>query len=249
MRVISKIEIKNNHIVKGINFEGIRKIGNPKEIAKKYYVNGIDEIIFSDVVASLYKRNQLYKLVDEFSKDIFVPVTLGGGIRSVDDVSFALKSGADKVFLNSSVLKNPKLIENLAKTFGSQCIIVSIEAKIHENDYFCYFNSGRDNSNKKIREWIKEIEDKGCGEILINSVDNDGTKKGFDLILSEEVAKLATRPVIISGGFGKLNDIKDLINVIYPSGICISSQLHYGRIKIVEIKNFLRHQLNIKNVR
>tara|TARA_B110000238_G_C16119167_1_gene436319 strand:+ start:1312 stop:2061 length:750 start_codon:yes stop_codon:yes gene_type:complete len=249
MRIISKIEIKNNFIVKGINFEGIRKVGDPQIIAKKYYENGIDEIIFSDVVASLYNRNQLYKLVDEFSKDIFVPITLGGGIRSIEDVGKALKSGADKVFLNSSVLKNSQLIENLAKTFGSQCIVVSIEAKYNENDYFCYFNSGRDNSNIKMSEWIKEIEDKGCGEILINSVDKDGTKKGFDLLLCENIEKSATRPVIISGGFGKLTDIKDLFEVINPSAISIGSRLHYNQIQIQDIKTYIREELNIKNVR
>lgn len=249
MRLISKIEIKNNFVVKGINFEGIRKVGDPRMIAEKYYKNGIDEIIYSDVVASLYNRNQLYKLVDEFSHDIFVPITLGGGIRSINDVSKALKSGADKVFLNSSVLKNPQLLENLAKTFGSQCIVVSIEAKYHENDYFCYFNSGRDNSNRKMVEWINEIEDRGCGEILINSVDKDGTKKGFDLRLCENVQKSAKRPVIISGGFGKLTDIKDLFEVIVPSAISISSKLHYNQIQIKDIKNYIRKELNIKNVR
>ena len=248
MRIISKIEIKNNYVVKGINFEGIRKVGDPELISKKYYDEGIDEIIFSDVVASLYQRNHLYDFIKKFSTKIFVPMTLGGGLRDVDGIHKALNSGADKVFFNSSILKNPKLIKKFSEIFGSQCIVISIEAKKIDGDYYCYYNSGRENSKKKISDWILETEDLGCGELLINSIDNDGTKQGFDLDLTQSVMKIAKRPVIISGGAGKIEDVLNLAKEFNPSGICLSTALHYQIFTIQKLKEKLKI-LNLKYVR
>lgn len=248
MRLISKLEIKNDYVVKGINFEGIRKIGNPEEIAIDYYNQGIDEIIFSDVVASLYQRNHLYDFIKKFSKNIFVPMTLGGGLTNEKSIDLALESGADKVFFNSIILKNPENLKIFSNKYGSQCIVVSIEAKKIGNNYFCYFNSGRENSNIKLENWIKECEDLGCGEFIITSIDNDGTKKGFDLNLVEKSMNTALRPVIISGGAGKTIHIKELIDKFNPSGICLSSSLHYRLLNIQDIKKVLKEN-KIKYVR
>lgn len=248
MRLISKLEIKNDYVVKGINFEGIRKIGNPEEIAIDYYNQGIDEIIFSDVVASLYQRNHLYDFIKKFSKNIFVPMTLGGGLTNEKSIDLALEFGADKVFFNSIILKNPENLKIFSNKYGSQCIVVSIEAKKIGNNYYCYFNSGRENSNIKLENWIKECEDLGCGEFIITSIDNDGTKKGFDLNLVEKSMNTALRPVIISGGAGKTIHIKELIDKFNPSGICLSSSLHYRLLNIQDIKKVLKEN-KIKYVR
>lgn len=248
MRVLSKIEIKNNYVVKGINLEGIRKIGNPENIAIDYYNQGIDEIIFSDVVASLYQRNNLYNLIDQFSKNIFVPMTLGGGLKNINDINQALKSGADKVFFNSSVLKNPELIKEFSDFFGSQCIVISIEAKKLNNKYICFYNSGRENSNKEVSNWIQECESLGCGEFLITSIDKDGTRNGFDLELLDLSLKFASRPVIISGGGATQEHVEELIKNYKPSGICFSSCLHYELMKIGNIKKILKSK-NINYVR
>jgi imidazole glycerol-phosphate synthase subunit HisF len=248
MRIISKIEIKNNFAVKGIGFEGIRKIGDPEDIAIKYYNEGVDEIIFSDVVASLYERNQLYNLVKKFSKNIFVPMTLGGGLKTEKDIHKALKSGADKVFFNSAILKEPKLIKFFSDIFGSQCIVVSIEAKKINDEYFCYYNSGRENSGKKISDWIKICEDFGCGEFIITSIDNDGSGNGFDHDLVHRSLSTASRPVVISGGVSKLDHIEKLIKDFLPSGICLSSSLHYNLLKITDVRDILKKN-NIMYVR
>jgi cyclase len=248
MRVISKIEIKNDYVVKGINLEGIRKIGDPEKIALDYYMQGADEIIFSDVVASLYQRNHLYELVKRFSKKIFIPMTLGGGLNSKESISMALSSGADKVFFNSAILKKPDLIKKFSDMFGSQCIVISIEAKKIGDKYFCFYNSGRENSNKEISDWIKECENFGCGEFLITSVDKDGTKNGFDLDLLGLSLKIASRPVIISGGAGKIEHISELVKYYKPSGICLSSSLHYKLLNIDLVKNVLKLS-KINNVR
>ena len=248
MRLISKLEIKNDYVVKGINFEGIRKIGSPEDIAIDYYNQGIDEIIFSDVVASLYQRNHLYDFIKKFSKNIFVPMTLGGGLTNEKSIDLALEAGADKVFFNSIILKNPKNLKKFSYKFGSQCIVVSIEAKKIGDNYFCYFNSGRENSNIQLENWIKECEDLGCGEFIITSVDNDGTKKGFDLKLVEKSMNTALRPLIISGGAGKTIHIKELIDKFNPSGICLSSALHYKILNIPNIKKVLKEK-KVKYVR
>lgn len=248
MRIISKIEIKNDYVVKGINLEGIRKIGNPEKIANQYYQDGIDEIIFSDVVASLYQRNHLYDFIKKFSTNIFVPMTLGGGLTDEESINNALNSGADKVFFNSSILKDPKKLQLFSKIYGSQCIVVSIEAKKIGNEYFCFFNSGRENSKITVQDWIKKSEDLGCGEFIITSIDRDGTKKGFDFFLVENSLKSAQRPVIISGGAGNLEHIRDLISSFKPSGICLSSVLHYDILTIADVKKVLLEN-KIKYVR
>ena len=241
MRVISKIEIKNDYVVKGINLEGIRKIGDPEEIAIKYYDQGVDEIIFSDVVASLYQRNHLYDFIKKFSKNIFVPMTLGGGFNKKESIDLALNSGADKVFFNSAVLNNPKLIKEFSEIYGSQCIVISIEAK-NEDKYLCYYNSGRENSKKEVSEWIKECESLGCGEFLITSIDKDGTKSGLDLSLIETSLISASRPVIVSGGIGKIDHIVELVRNLKPSGICLSSSLHYNLLNIQKVKDILKEE-------
>ena len=182
MRVIARIDIKNNYVIKGINLEGLRKVGDPVQLITKYYVNGIDEIIISDSVASLYGRNNLFNFIKEITKEVFVPITLGGGIRSLKDIEKALNSGADKVSINSKALENPTFLKEASNTFGSSTIIASVEAKkIGHMKWEPYKCCGREKTNRDLKEWIKTIQDKNCGEILITSIDHEGTKKGFDL--------------------------------------------------------------------
>lgn len=238
MRIIPKIDIKNDYVVKSINLEGVRKVGEPNEFAKKYYYEGADEIIFMDVVASLYGRNNIFSLIKEFSKDIFIPITVGGGIRTKNDIEEALKCGADKVAINSAGLKDKNFLKDASNTFGSSTIISSIEAKKINNNWYCYYEFGRENSNKKVEDWIDEIAEIGCAEILITSIDKEGTKKGFDKDLIELISsKNFNLPFIHCGGYGDIshiNQIKSFLDI--SDGLAISSSLHYKLDNIQNIK-------------
>ena len=188
MRTISRIDIKNESVIKGINLEGLRKIGDPEKIAKEYYHDGIDEIILIDSVASLYGRNNLFDLIKKITKEIFVPITLGGGIRSLKDIENSLNSGADKVAINSKALEDPNFLSKAISNFGESTILVSIEAKkIGDEKWEAYKFCGREKTNLNIIDWIKKIQDKGCGEILLTSIDKEGTETGFDIELLENV--------------------------------------------------------------
>ena len=189
MRTIARIDIKNENVIKGINLEGLRKIGNPNRIIKDYYINGIDELLIIDSVASLYGRNNLFELIKNITNDIFVPITLGGGIRSLKDIEDALNSGADKVAINSKALESPNFLTEAVSNFGESTIIVNIEAKkIREKSWEPYKFCGREKTNLKIEDWIYTIQSKGCGEILLTSIDKEGTETGFDIELIENRA-------------------------------------------------------------
>ncbi|MGL5257945.1 MAG: imidazole glycerol phosphate synthase subunit HisF, partial [Proteocatella sp.] len=189
IRVIAKLDVKPPYLVKGIQLEGLRKIGNPNDFAKKYYLQGIDEIIYVDIVASLYERNSLSDMIREATKDIFIPITAGGGIRSVNDAYELLRAGADKIAVNTAAVKNPQLIRDLAMEFGSQCVVSYIEAKKTSlNNWEVYYDNGREKTGKSVVEWADQVCDLGAGEILLTSVDKDGTGKGFDVELVEAVA-------------------------------------------------------------
>ena len=211
MRIISRIDIKNEFVIKGINLEGLRKIGDPLEIATNYYRDGIDEIMMMDAVASLYGRNNLFDIVEKSVKNIFVPITLGGGIRSLNDIDKALKSGADKVAINSYATENPNFIKEAVKNFGSSTITVYVEAKnVGEGKWEAYKNSGRDKTGLEIIDWIQKVQDYNCGELLITSIDYEGLQEGFDLELLNKIYSHVNVPLIFNGGCGKIEDILEI---------------------------------------
>lgn len=239
MRLIARIDVKNEYVIKGIHLEGLRKIGDPNEIAVKYYAQGVDEIVFMDAVASLYDRNNLFHIIRKACEDVFVPITLGGGIRTIEDITSALQSGADKVAINTAAIKNPSFISEASEKFGSQCIIGSIEAKKQGEKWEAYVDNGRERTGIDAIEWAKELQKLGTGEILITSVDREGTKKGFETELVEKINAAVSIPVIVSGGLGELKHINELWDVTKPSAIAMASVLHYGVYKCPEIKKFL----------
>ena len=238
-RLLTKLEVKNNFLIKAINYEGLRKIGNPNEYAKKYYQEGIDEIIFIDIVASLYGRDCLFDIIEKASKDIFVPITAGGGIKTYEDIRQLLHSGADKVAINTAFLKNPDLIDQFVNNFGSQCIVASIQAKKIDDNWYSYIENGKDNTNVNVMKWIDELTKKGVGEILLTSVDKDGTEDGPDIELITKVSKICKIPLIIAGGISKMSEIKNLNAMKGIDGISISSSFHYDNLKVDQAKSVL----------
>ena len=237
MRTIARIDIKNNNVIKGINLEGLRRIGDPEQIIKKYYNDGIDELLILDSVASLYGRNNLFNFFKEITKEIFVPITLGGGIRSLKDIEDSLNSGADKVAINSKALEHPEFLSQAVYNFGESTIVVNIEAKkIESNNWEPYKFCGREKTNLKIEDWIKTIQNKGCGEILLTSIDFEGTEMGFDIELINKIYDLMEKPLIISGGCGCLNDISKVKEKFSKVSIALASVLHYDTLSISDIK-------------
>ena len=231
LRIIPRLDVKGQNLVKGIHLEGFRALGNVNDYIEKYYLEEADEILLNDVVASLYNRNTLFNLIKKITKKIFIPLIAGGGIKSLEDIEFLLKSGADRVFLNSSIIKNPRLLSDAVKYFGSSTIIVSIEAIKFKKKYFCLTNSGREETNLEVNSWIKQVEDRGASEIFLTSVDMDGTGRGFDIKLISQINNLISIPIIISGGYGKTTDIKKILKYKKISAISIGSALHYSSIK------------------
>jgi imidazole glycerol-phosphate synthase subunit HisF len=239
VRVIARLDIKNNFLIKGIHLEGLRKIGNPYEFAKRYFLSGIDEIIYMDAVASLYKRNSLNQIIKDTSKNIFIPITVGGGVRTIDDAHKILKSGADKIALNTAAIENPRLIEELSNRFGSSTIVISIEAKKLSNDKWeAYINNGREKTGIDAIQWSIEVEKLGAGEILLTSIDQEGTGKGFDNNLIKSVSENIMIPVIASGGMGKLQHFTEVVKSSNCDGVAIANILHYSKIKIEDLKKF-----------
>ncbi len=241
MRIIPRLDIKNENVIKGINFEGLRVVGNPNKIAKKYYEDGADELIYSDCVASLYGRNSLIDLVKDAVNDIFIPITVAGGIRSETDADLLMKNGSDKLAINSGLFTNKDLGKSLVQKFGSQSIILSIEAKkISKNSWEAYKNFGRDKTGMDVSEWLNKMSNCNFGEILLTSIDADGISNGFDVELYESVCDKINIPIIACGGFGKLSHIEDLKRHSEIDAIAISKALHYEKITIKEIKNFIK---------
>ena len=238
MRIIARLDIKNNHVIKGINLEGLRKIGDPKKIIEEYYHSGIDEIIIIDSVASLYGRNNLFGLIKDITKEIFVPITLGGGIRSIEDIDKALNSGADKVAINSGAIEVPLLIKNASAKFGSSTIVSYIEAKkVGKNSWEPYKNCGREKSDLNLIDWIKTVQGNGCGEILLTSIDQEGTELGFDIDLINNIKDYIKKPLIISGGCGSIQDILQIKENYVDDSVALASVLHYKKFSISNIKD------------
>ena len=243
-RVIARLDIKNEIVIKGIHLEGQRKIGDPIEITKKYYKDSIDEILIMDSVASLYGRGNIFNMISEACKSVFVPITMGGGIRSLDDVKNALLSGADKVAINSALVKNPELVNKINSIYGSQILVASIEAKQKNNDWEVFINNGREPTGKSVLRWAKELESRGIGELLITSIDQEGTQRGFDIHLYSKLEKEVNVPIIASGGAGNLNHIRNLDNSVNIQGIAFASVLHYDKLNVSEIKSVLPKSIN-----
>ena len=240
IRVIARIDVKNEHAIKGIHLEGLRKVGKPNKMALDCYKNGIDEIVFMDAVAAYYDRNSLSELIQNSCSDVFIPITVGGGIRTIDDIKDALKSGADKVAINTKAVQDPEFINHASKIFGSQCIVSSIEAKeIGENKWEVYTDNGREPTGLDVIEWARNVEKLGAGEIMLTSIDKEGTKKGFDVNLCQMVSNQVTIPIIASGGMGKSSDSVKLIKHANVDAIAIASVLHYKLESVQNIKSSL----------
>jgi len=230
-RIIARLDIKNNFLVKGMHLEGLRILGYPEFFAKKYFEENIDEIIFQDVVASLYKRNQLSLLTNKISKNVFVPITVGGGIRNINDIKEVLVNGADRVSINTAAISDKKFIKESVKLFGSSTIIITIEAlKIGEN-YKVFTDSGRTETNIDIFEWIKEVQDIGVGEIILTSINKEGTGKGFDIELYEKASKICKISLLAHGGTRKYEDVHNLFVNTEVNGAIIASSFHFNYYK------------------
>ncbi len=247
VRLISRIDVKNNFVIKGIHLEGLRKVGDPLLVAKSYYEEGIDEIIFMDAVASLYQRNNLFDIINNATKHVFVPITIGGGIRKIEDIEQALNSGADKIAINTQAIKTPEFIQEASRIYGSQAIIGSIEAKKRGDSWEAYVDNGRQETGIDAIKWAIELESRGAGELLITSIDKEGTKKGFDEELIQLISKSVSIPIISSGGAGNLEHIISLCNKTDTSGVAIASIIHYNDFKISDIKS--KMVINNLNVR
>ncbi|MCL4417011.1 MAG: imidazole glycerol phosphate synthase cyclase subunit [Actinobacteria bacterium] len=231
VRIIPRLDIKGSNLVKGIHLEGLRTLGKPELMAKYYYNQGADELIYMDVVASLYNRDSLLNLITTTAKEIFVPLTVGGGIRSVNDIRKVLRAGADKVVLNTAAIKNPHLIKEASSIFGSSTIAISIEAqKEPDGRYLAYTDNGRQFTGIEVISWAKDVESLGAGEIILTSIDKEGTGEGFDLDLIKLVANKVTIPIIASGGAGKLSHVKEALDC-GVNAVALASMLHYFAIK------------------
>lgn len=241
-RIIPCLDIQNGRTVKGVNFKDIKDAGDPIELAKKYAEQGADELVFLDITATIENRGTLVELVKNIAKEINIPFTVGGGINSVADVSNIINAGADKVSINSSAVKNPKLISGISKEFGSQCTVVAIDTKLINGEWKVFVNSGRKETDLNTIEWAKTVEQLGAGEILLTSMNNDGTKNGFALDITQKVSQSVNIPVIASGGAGNKNDFKTLFTTTKATAGLAASIFHYGEIPIQELKDYLKKQ-------
>jgi cyclase len=240
-RLIARLDIKGPNVVKGIHLEGLRVVGDPGDLAARYYEQGIDEILYIDIVASLYGRNNILSIVQRAAENIFVPLTVGGGLRSIDDIVAALHHGADKVAINTAAIARPNLIREAAETFGRQCIVVSVEAKKRAaGRWEAFTENGREATGVDVLDWVSEAERLGAGELLITSVDREGTKKGFDLDLLREVRKRVDIPVIASGGAGTAEHIVAAVAEADIDAVACASVLHYGQFTVMDLKREVR---------
>ena len=239
LRLIARLDIKGANLIKGVQLEGLRVVGDPQIHAAKYYQDGADEIIYMDTVASLYGRNNLVDVVSRATEHVFVPITVGGGIRSVEDARTLLRAGADKIAINTAAVKEPKLISQLSDVWGSSTVVLSIEAKkIGEKKWEAYTDNGRERTGLDVAQWAETGAKMGAGEIFVTSVDQEGTKKGFDCELVAGITRNVDIPVIASGGFGALEHLTQLMNVAKPTGVAIADSLHYNRFSLDQIRSF-----------
>lgn len=241
-RIIPCLDIKDGSTVKGINFEDLKNAGDPVELAKKYEKEGADELVFLDITATIENRKTFIELVKDIAKELSIPFTVGGGISSVEDVRKLLEAGADKISINSSAVKNPALISDLAKEFGSQCIVVAIDTRQVKNVDLVHIKGGREATELLTIEWAKQAESLGAGEILLTSMDGDGTKNGFDLRITKLVSENISIPVIASGGAGKVDDFVKVFNETKATGGLAASIFHFNEIGVQDLKQQLKTQ-------
>ena len=242
LRIIPRLDVKGPNLIKGIRLEGLRVVGDPHEFALRYYEEGADELVFMDIVASLYQRNSLADIIRRAANRIFIPITVGGGIRSLDDVRTMLRSGADKVAINTAAIARPQLIAEVSGRFGSQCMVLSVEAKrLAPGRWEAYTDNGRERTGRDVLEWIEQGVQLGAGEVLITAVDQEGTRKGLDIDLLRAVNARVNVPVLASGGFGDPSDLRRASDV-GTSGIAIADALHWKRMSLQQIKQHGRDQ-------
>jgi len=248
VRIIARIDVKGPNVIKGVHLEGLKVVGDPNEISQRYYAEGIDELLYMDTVASLYGRNSLLDVVRHTSKGVFVPIIVGGGIRSVDDARDALRSGAEKVAVNTAAIHEPELLSAIAQRFGSQCITLSIEAKQRsQNKWEAYTENGRERTGLDVIEWAKKGVSLGAGEILLTSVDQEGTRKGFDTDLVRAVSSAVNVPVIASGGFGNTDDFIKVVKEGGANAVAIADVFHFKRISISDVRqSALQHNIEVR---
>lgn len=237
VRIIARLDVKAPNLIKGVHLEGLRKLGSPHEFALRYYSEGIDEVLYIDAVASLYQRNSIVELVKHTAEDVFIPITAGGGIRSVDDVRQMLRAGADKVAINTEAIHRPELIAEVAQAFGSQCMVLSIQAKKRDGvGWEAYCDQGRERTGLDVIEWARRGQELGAGEILLTSVDQEGTCKGFDISLLRAVRDAVSIPVIASGGMGSTTHLSDAVTDGGVQAVAIAHMLHYNKLNLRDIR-------------
>jgi cyclase len=239
-RIIARLDVKTGHVIKGVQLEGLRKVGIPEIMAKHYYEHGADELLFMDAVASLYDRNHLASLLETTAHDVFIPLSVGGGVRSIEDAKHLFGSGADKICVNTAAIARPSFITDLAREFGSQSVVASIEAKKLESadGWEALYKCGREKADLEVLRWAKDLAELGAGELLVTSIDREGTRQGFDLELYSSLRECVDIPIIASGGMGNIDHIASL----YETGVdavAIADHLHFGRSKVSELKGAL----------
>jgi imidazole glycerol-phosphate synthase subunit HisF len=237
IRVIVRLDVKGANLVKGIHLEGLRALGRPGEFARHYYEQGADELLYVDAVASLYGRNSLLDIVRSTSAETFVPLCVGGGLRSVEDIQAVLRAGADKVALNTQAIREPEFIREAARRFGSSTIVISIQAMRRGDRYECFTDSGREATGKDALEWARTAEELGAGEILVTSIDREGTGEGYDLELTRSIAQAVSIPVIACGGAGCAEHVAQAVLDGKADAVCVAGLLHYGTLRDVEMSD------------
>tara|TARA_B100001179_G_scaffold215685_1_gene186084 strand:+ start:310 stop:1065 length:756 start_codon:yes stop_codon:yes gene_type:complete len=238
-RIIPCLDVKNGRVVKGINFVDLKDAGDPVEQAKIYSDGGADEICFLDITASNENRDTIYEVVERTSKKCFVPLTVGGGIRSIEDINKLLNSGADKVSINTAAVNNPKLVDESSKKFGSQCIVIAIDAKKKDDKWKVFTHGGRNETDIDVIEYAKQMEDSGAGELLVTSMDRDGTQIGYDIDLMKNISSKVNIPLIASGGVGNLDHLVEGIKLGKANAVLAASIFHYGKHSVLEAKQYL----------
>lgn len=246
IRIIPRLDIKGPNLVKGIHLEGLRVLGSPEDFAKYYYENGADELIFQDVVASLYERNSLHEIISRTAKNIFIPLTVGGGLRTIEDIKQVLRAGADKVSINTAAVKNPTFIKEASLKFGSSTILVAIEAiKQSDGNYFAFIDNGREETGLEVVGWAKKAEELGAGEILITSVDNEGTGAGYDFELIKKISDAVSIPVIAHGGGSTPENAKQAVTNGHADALAIASMFHYHIAEKLNLDKKIKEEGNI----
>lgn len=241
-RVIPCLDIKDGRTVKGVNFIDIKDAGDPVELAKNYCAAGADELVFLDITATLENRETLVGLVQKIAQEINIPFTVGGGVQSVKDVGRLIRAGADKVSVNSAAVKNPELITEIAKEYGSQCLVVAIDTQLEDGLWNVFTNGGGKSTGMQALDWAMQVEALGAGEILLTSMNNDGTKNGFALTITHQISSIVNIPIIASGGAGSKDDFEEIFRLTDASAGLAASIFHFGELTIPELKNYLRTQ-------